>query len=156
MNTIDVDDDLYPDSTNPEDWAWVEHWSDLLDQDRVWRNAEGQILRLDDMDPDYCARVRSFALRQAEAVHTRLLWEMANPGFLAPSGNVAVDCFNREWDILEQEGENPKAWLAKFPLLMALKYRSEGLPARPTTCHCGYPNDEDWDHSHCYPGITVD
>jgi hypothetical protein len=56
-------------------------------------------------------------------------------------------------------GDDPKAWLEASPLLTALKFRSEGLPARPTVCHCGYPFQDGtglWDHSVCYPGIVVD
>jgi hypothetical protein len=136
------------------DWSWVTHWTDLLDQDQVWRDGRGDILRLDDMDPGYCARVRSFCLRRAEAVLTYTLYAMTFGPM--PSGDVAVDCFNREFDMITAEGEDPKGWLTRFPLLTALKYRSEGLPARPTTCHCGYPIAPDWDHSRCYPGIVVE
>ncbi|GAA0500693.1 hypothetical protein [Streptomyces olivaceiscleroticus] len=140
-----------------QEWGWITHWTDLLDQDQVWRNAEGQFLRLDDMEPDYCARVRAFILRQAESVLDRLLYEMTFGPM--PSGDVAVDCFNREYDVLEQQHDNPQAWLEQHELLIALKHRSEGLPAQPTTCHCGYPFEDDeelWDHSACHPGITVD
>ncbi|MFM9373299.1 hypothetical protein [Streptomyces sp. Da 82-17] len=37
------------------DWSWVRHWSDLLQHDEVWCNAQGEILRLDDMDADSAA-----------------------------------------------------------------------------------------------------
>lgn len=139
------------------DWSWVRHWTDLLDQDEVWRDAQGTVLRLDDMEPDYCARVRTFCLRNAEHALNGILYEMAHGPM--PDGEVAVDCFNREYDMLEAAGDNPRAWLEESELLQALKYRSEGLPARPTVCHCGYPFQDDggvWDHSACYPGITVD
>lgn len=139
------------------EWGWIDHWTDLLDQDQVWRDANGTFHRLDDMQPDYCARVRSFILRQAEHVHTQLLWEMTTGP--QPSAEVASDCFAREYDMIEAEGDNPEAWLEKHDLLIALKHRSEGLPARPTVCHCGYPladDEADWDHSACHPGIIVD
>lgn len=136
------------------EWGWVTHWSDLLDQDQVWRDGNGTFLRLDDMEPGYCGRVHAFCLRQAEQVHTRFLYEMTHGPM--PSGDVAVDCFDREYDMLEAAGDDPQGWLTQSDLLVALKYRSEGLPARPTTCHCGYPIAWDWDHSACHPGIIVD
>lgn len=134
------------------------NWTDLLGQNEIWCNADGQILRLDEMEPDYCARVRAFCLRQAEAAHATLMYEMTlGPG---PSGEVAQDAFEAEFDTLEQAGERPQEWLAQQDLLIALKRRSEGLPARPTTCHCGYPFEGSdgiaWDHATCYPGVVVD
>jgi hypothetical protein len=144
--------------TTIRDWGWVTHWTELLDQDEVWRDAQGAVLRLDDMEPDYCARVRAFCLRNAELALNTCLYEMTCG--LGPSGEVATDCFNREWDMLEAAGEDPKAWLEESHLLIALKHRSEGLPARPTVCHCGYPfigdDGEPWDHSACHPGVIVD
>lgn len=143
--------------TVTEDWSWVTHWTDLLYQDEVWRDAAGAILCLDDMEPNYCARVRAFCLRNAEHAVTVMLYDMAHGPM--PSGDVAADAFGREWDMLEAAGDNPQAWLEESDLLQALKYRSEGLPARPEVCHCGYPfvdDDGPWDHSACRPGITVD
>lgn len=143
--------------TATDEWDWVTHWTDLLDQDEVWRDAHGTILRLDGMEPDYCARVRAFCLRNAGHAHNALLYEMTFGPM--PSGEVAVDCFTREWDMMEAAGDDPTGWLERAPLLIALKYRSEGLPARPAVCHCGYPFQDDdgpWDHSACYPGIVVD
>jgi len=141
-----------------DDWGWVTHWTDLLDQDEVWRDAQGTILRLDDMESGYCGRVRAFCLRNAERAYDIMLYDMAHGPM--PSGDVAVDCFNREWDMLDAAGDDPKAWLEEAPLLIALKHRSEGLPARPAVCHCGYPctgdDGEPWDHSACRPGIVVD
>ncbi|MFF9287479.1 hypothetical protein [Streptomyces griseosporeus] len=143
--------------SDSDDWGWVTHWTDLLDQDEVWRDAQGTILRLDDMEPGYCGRVRAFCLRNAEYAHSLLLYEMAHGPM--PSGEVAVDGFNREWDMMDAAGDDPRAWLEEAPLLIALKYRAEGLPARPAVCHCGYPFEDDeapWDHSACHPGIVVD
>lgn len=139
------------------EWDWVTHWTDLLDQDEVWRDAAGTILRLDGMEPDYCARVRSFCLRNAERALDLTLYDMAHGPM--PGGDVAVDCFNREWDMLDDASRDPKSWLEQAPLLIALKHRSEGLPACPAVCHCGYPFEDGggpWDHSACHPGITVD
>lgn len=143
--------------TDIAEWDWAKHWTDLLDQDEVWRDANGTILRLDDMDPGYCARVRAFCLRNAERALDLCLYEMAHGPM--PGGDVAVDGFNREWDMLDAAGSNPQEWMEETDLLQALKHRSEGLPARPTLCHCGYPftdDVEEWDHSACYPGIVVD
>lgn len=136
----------------------MSHWTDLLEQSEVWLNAEGQTLRLDDMEPNYCARVRSFCLRQAEAAHALLMYQMTlGPD---PSGEVAQDAYNATFDALEQEGENPQEWMARQELLIALKHRSEGLPARPSVCHCGYAfkgsDGIAWDHGACYPGVIVD
>lgn len=144
-------------TSEASEWDWVTHWTDLLDQDEVWRDATGTILRLDDMQPDYCARVRSFCLRNADRAIEILMHEMTLGPM--PSGDVANDCFNREWDILDQAGDDPKGSLEQTDLLQALKHRSEGLPARPAVCHCGYPfadSADQWDHRHCYPGIVVD
>lgn len=143
--------------TDTAEWGWVTHWTDLLYQDEVWRDAHGTILRLDDMEPDYCARVRAFCLRNAEQALTVMLYDMAYGPM--PGGDVAVDGFHREWDMLADAGDNPQAWLEESELLQALKHRAEGLPARPAVCHCGYPFQDEhgsWDHSACHPGIVVD
>jgi hypothetical protein len=140
------------------DWSWVTHWTDLLNHDEVWCNAAGEILRLDDMDPGYCSRVHAFCMRQAEAVYD-LIGMQAAAAPTDMSEQATID-FDRAFDEFLDAGEDPAAWLASSPLLVALKYRSEGLPARPTHCHCGYPFTGDdgarWDHSACYPGIIVD
>jgi hypothetical protein len=138
------------------DWSWVEHWSELLQYDEVWCDAQGRILRLDDMDPGYCARVRTFCLRQADDIY-ELIGMQACAG-AGPSGEQASIDFDRAFDDFLGV-DSPTAWMEQAPLLVALKYRSEGLPARPTVCHCGYPFQDGtglWDHSACYPGIVVD
>jgi hypothetical protein len=143
--------------TATDEWGWVTHWTDLLDQDQVWRDAQGEILRLDDMDTGYCGRVRAFCLRQAEDVH-ELIGMQACAGRGPDSYQAEID-FDRAFNDFLDAGDDPKAWLEASPLLTALKFRSEGLPARPTVCHCGYPFQDDtdlWDHSVCYPGIVVD
>lgn len=143
--------------TATRDWSWVKHWSDLLNHDEVWCNAEGEILRLDDMEPGYCGRVRAFCLRQAEAAYDHVgMSACSGPG---PDSYQAQIDFDRAFDDFLDAGEDPKAWLEASPLLIALKNRSEGLPARTTVCHCGYPRQDDgglWDHSACYPGVIVD
>ncbi|WP_448333512.1 hypothetical protein [Streptomyces sp. DSM 41534] len=142
---------------NTDRWDWVKHWTDLLNHDEVWCNAQGQILHLDDMDPGYCGRVRAFVLRQAEDVYDLIgMQACAGPNDMSESATIA---FDRAFDDFLDAGDNPRAWLEQAPLLIALKRRSEGLPARPTTCHCGYPFADDeasWDHSACHPGIIVD
>jgi hypothetical protein len=143
--------------TGSRDWSWVKHWTDLLQHDEVWRDAQGSILRLDDMDPGYCSRVRAFALRQADDVYDLIgMQACAGPDDL--SEQASID-FDRAFADFLNEGDDPTAWLEQAPLLIALKYRSEGLPARPASCHCGYPiqdGDGPWDHAGCYPGIVVD
>ena len=138
-------------------WAWATHWTDLLGHDEVWRDAHGTLHRLDDMDPGYCDRVRAFVLRQAEDVYD-LIGMQACAGPEPSSYQASID-FDRAFDDFLDEGDDPKAWLDQQPLLVALKCRSEGLPARPTVCHCGYPfadDEAEWDHSACHPGIIVD
>lgn len=140
------------------DWGWVRHWSDLLNHNEVWCNAQGEILRLDDMDPGYCGRVYAFCMRQAEAVYDHIgMQAAAAPMDMSES---ATDAFDRAFDDFLDAGADPRAWLEQAPLLVALKHRSEGLPARPTVCHCGYPftgaDGEPWDHGACRPGIVVD
>ncbi|MEU5323030.1 hypothetical protein AB0G67_40700 [Streptomyces sp. NPDC021056] len=141
--------------TGTRDCSWVRHWSELLQYDEVWRDGQGRILRLDDMDPGYCGRVRAFCLRQADHVYELIGMEVCSGP--EPSGYQAGIDFERAFDEFLSV-DSPTAWLEQSPLLIALKYRSEGLPARPTVCHCGYPFTADglWDHSACYPGIVVD
>ena len=143
--------------TDTRDWGWVRHWTDLLNHDEVWCDAQGDILRLDDMDPGYCSRVRAFVLRQAEDVYDLIgMQACAAP---EPNGYQAGIDLDRAFDDFLDAGDDPRAWLEQAPLLIALKHRAEGLPARPTVCHCGYPLQDDdavWDHSVCYPGIVVD
>ncbi|MFM9373298.1 hypothetical protein [Streptomyces sp. Da 82-17] len=99
----------------------------------------------------------AFVMRQAEDVYDLIGRQAAAaPTDMSESATIA---FDRAFDDFLDAGDDPKAWLAQAPLLVALKHRSEGLPARPATCHCGYPfedDEEQWDHSSCYPGIVVD
>ncbi|MFH8483632.1 hypothetical protein [Streptomyces sp. NPDC018055] len=143
-------------STHEKDWSWTTHWTDLLNHDKVWRNAQDEIL-LDDMEPGYCSRVRAFILRQAEDVYDLIGRQAAAaPTDMSESATIA---FEQAFDEFLDAGDDPRAWLEQSPLLIALKNRAEGLPARPSTCHCGYPlrdDEEPWDHSSCYPGIVVD
>ncbi|MFF1358727.1 hypothetical protein [Streptomyces sp. NPDC058297] len=141
-----------------EDWSWVRHWTDLLYQDEVWRDAQGQVLRLDDMEPGYCSSVRAFCLRQADDVFHLIGMQYASaPSDMSDSTSWV---FEREFDRFLGAGNDPQAWLDQSDLLTALKFRSEGLPARPSVCHCGYPfvdaDDEPWDHGACVAGIIVD
>lgn len=143
--------------TSTRDWGWVRHWTDLLQHDEVWCDAQGSILRLDDMDPGYCGRVRAFCLRQAADVYDLIGMQVCSGP--EPGGEQAGIDFGRAFDAFLDAGEDPTAWLEQAPLLIALKYRAEGLPARPTVCHCGYPfadGDGPWDHGACHPGIVVD
>ncbi|MFD8839758.1 hypothetical protein [Streptomyces griseofuscus] len=120
--------------TTIRDWSWVRHWTELLQHDEVWCDAQGRILRLDDMDPGYCGRVRSFVLRQAEDVYNLIgMQACAGPDDLSDTAQVA---FDRAFDDFLSV-ESPKEWLEQSPLVVALKRRSEGLPARgsaPQAC----------------------
>lgn len=139
------------------DWSWAKHWTDLLQHDEVWRDAQGEILRLDDMDADYCGRVYAFVMRQAEDVYG-LIGMQACAGPAPDSYQAGID-FHRAFDDFLDAGDDPKAWLEQAPLVVALKHRSEGLPARPVVCHCGYPFQDGeglWNHGACHPGILVD
>lgn len=114
--------------TDTSKWSWVRHWTDLLDQDEVWRDATGTVLRLDDMDPGYCGRVRAFILRQADEVYDLIGMQLvAAPTDMSESATVAFDrAFDQFLDI------SPRAWLEGQPLLIALAQRKEGRPARST------------------------
>ncbi|MFF8423862.1 hypothetical protein ACF07Y_01710 [Streptomyces sp. NPDC016566] len=121
-------------------WTLEEHYVTLLNQDEVWQDAQDRRHRLDDMDPGYCGNVLRFLLRRADVVF----------GTLADGLIVSAESLGR-WD-----GEDAAAWLARQPLAVALRRRSEGKPARAETCHCGYAVQPGWNHDHCYPGIIVD
>ncbi|MFF5012940.1 tetratricopeptide repeat protein [Streptomyces sp. NPDC001165] len=121
-------------------WTLEEHYVTLLNQDEVWQDAQDRRHRLDDMDPGYCGNVLRFLLRRADVV-----FETLADGLV-----VSAESLGR-WD-----GEDAEAWLARQPLAVALRRRSEGKPARPESCHCGYAIQPGWNHDHCYPGIIVD
>ncbi|MEB3961947.1 ATP-binding protein [Streptomyces kunmingensis] len=121
-------------------WTMEEHFVTLLNQDEVWQNGQDQRVRLDDMDPRYAGNVLRFLLRQADQ-----LFVLLRDGL-----DVSARSLGRWQD------EDAETWLARQPLALALRRRSEGAPARPKTCYCGYPIQADWSHDHCYPGIIVD
>ncbi|MGW5126041.1 hypothetical protein ACWEQ7_18695 [Streptomyces sp. NPDC004069] len=124
----------------PRSWTLEEHYVTLLNQDEVWQDAQDRRHRLDDMEPRYCGNVLRFLLRQADDLFGALVDGLA----------VSPEALGR-W-----EGEDAEAWLARQPLAVALRRRSEGKPARPGLCYCGYPIQPGWSHDHCYPGIIVD
>ncbi|MFI9583842.1 hypothetical protein ACIHCQ_18785 [Streptomyces sp. NPDC052236] len=121
-------------------WTFEEHYVTLLNQDEVWQDGQDRRHRLDDMDPRYCGNVLRFLLRQADDLFKGLVDGLA----------VSPESLGR-WD-----GEDAEAWLARQPLTVALRRRSEGKPARPEICCCGYAIQPGWNHDHCYPGIIVD
>ncbi|MFD8213584.1 tetratricopeptide repeat protein [Streptomyces sp. NPDC059697] len=121
-------------------WTLEEHYVALLNQDEVWQDAQDRRHRLDDMDPRYSGNVLRFLIRQADVLFEGLLHGLgASPESLG------------RW-----AGETAETWLARQPLAVALRRRSEGKPARPALCYCGYAIQPDWNHDHCYPGIIVD
>ncbi|ARF58349.1 tetratricopeptide repeat protein [Streptomyces gilvosporeus] len=124
----------------PRSWTMEEHYVTLLNQDEVWQDAKDRRHRLDDMEPRYCGNVLGFLLRQADDIFATLV-----DGLAASSEALG------RW-----EGEDAGAWLARQPLAVALRRRSEGKPARSGLCYCGYAIQSGWNHDHCYPGIIVD
>jgi tetratricopeptide (TPR) repeat protein len=124
----------------PRSWTMEEHYVTLLNQDEVWQDAHDRRHRLDDMEPRYCGNVLRFLLRQADDIF----------GTLVGGLKVSPETLGR-W-----EGEDAEAWIARQPLAVALRRRSEGKPARSGLCYCGYAIQPGWDHDHCYPGIIVD
>lgn len=121
-------------------WTAEEHWVTLLGQDEVWQDAQDHRYLLDTMTPRYCRNVERFILSQADAVYDLLVRTL----------RVAPDTLDRGPE------ESAAQWLRRQPLLVALRRRADGKPARPALCHCGYPIAPDWQHDHCYPGIIVD
>ncbi|MFE6777461.1 hypothetical protein [Streptomyces sp. NPDC057702] len=122
------------------DWTAEEHWVTLLGQDEIWQDAQDHRYLLDSMTPRYCRNVERFILGQAGAVYRMLVRTL----------RVAPDTLGRG------PQESAEQWLRRQPLLVALRRRADGQPARPPVCHCGYPTDPPWRHDHCYPGIIVD
>ncbi|WEV27782.1 hypothetical protein OYE22_23315 [Streptomyces sp. 71268] len=122
------------------DWTAEEHWVTLLGQDEVWQDAQDHRYLLDSMSPRYCRNVERFILSQADAVYELLVRTL----------RIAPDTLDRGPE------ESAAQWLRRQPLLVALRRRADGKPARPALCHCGYPIAPDWQHDHCYPGIIVD
>ncbi|MEU5301121.1 hypothetical protein ACH4YO_16440 [Streptomyces noursei] len=124
----------------PRSWTMEEHYVTLLNQDEVWQDAQDRRHRLDDMEPRYCGNVLRFLLRQADDIFATLVDGLA----------ASPEALGR-W-----EGEDAGAWLARQPLAVALRRRSEGKPARSGLCYCGYAIQPGWNHDHCHPGIIVD
>ncbi|MCQ8836200.1 tetratricopeptide repeat protein [Streptomyces malaysiensis] len=121
-------------------WTLEEHYVTLLNQDEVWQDAQDRRHRLDDMDSRYCGNVLRFLLRQADVLFEKL----------ADGLGASPESLGR-W-----EGEDAQTWLARQPLTVALRRRSEGKPARSGLCYCGYGIQPGWQHDHCYRGIIVD
>ncbi|MCA1224249.1 hypothetical protein [Streptomyces sp. 8L] len=139
--------------TSAHDWTWVKHWTDLLDQDEVWRDAQGTIHRLDDMEPGYCGRVRAFILRQASDVYDLIGMQLsAAPTDMSESAAYA---FDRAFDEFLDAGDSPSTWLEGHPLLEALKNRSAGLPARHEETETETETEED-QHRLRRPAVDVD
>ncbi|MER6605871.1 hypothetical protein ABT282_08120 [Streptomyces sp. NPDC000927] len=102
---------------------------ELLDQDEIWVNANGERLRLDDMEPRYCGNVRALLMRNAGSYLDHLMWSMTRgPG---PSGDMACDAFDRAFDELLEASNDPETWMREQPLLVALARRIRGEAARP-------------------------
>lgn len=121
-------------------WTFSDHYVTLLNQDEVWQDGQDRRFRLADMDAGYCGNVLRFLLLQADGVFATLVDGLG----------VSPESLGR------RDGEDAAAWLLREQLVVALHRRSEGKPARPELCHCGYAIRPDWNHDHCYPGIIVD
>jgi hypothetical protein len=160
--------------TLDENWAWAGHWTDLLTQGDVWRDRDGNVLLLNDMDTAYCSRLHAWIMRQSEAVVTQVGMSFLQFGdFLSPGGQAEIDLGNVLGEFPGDMGD--AEWVRSQPLLRALERRAIGeiLPwPRSCVCGyateddgmdlvghctaCGYPDTDDWDHGACYPGIIVD
>ncbi|MFK4067075.1 tetratricopeptide repeat protein [Streptomyces sp. NPDC029674] len=121
-------------------WTSEEHWVNLLNQDEIWQDVQDRRHRLDEMSPSYCGNVLRFIRRQADP-----LIELLADGLGVPPHALGVT-----------DHDDAASWLDRQPLIVALTRRARGEPARPESCHCGYPVAPDWHHDHCYPGIIVD
>lgn len=134
-----------------EEWGWVTNWTDLLDQDQVWRNGQGEILLIQDMDPGYRARVHAWIIRQAPHVYDIIGRELLSFGGMLNGEQAGYD-FDSMLMQLDDEMDNPEAWLRQQPLLQALSGTSSSdAPAPSRSCFCGGSPEED--HSACWDGL---
>ncbi|WP_141955784.1 P-loop NTPase family protein [Actinoallomurus bryophytorum] len=91
-----------------QSWTYEAHWSTLINQDEEWQDASDRRLRIAEMDPKYCANVRSFILRQADDLLAEVL----------AAFSVTPEALGL------REGDTARSWLESRPLLIALKNRA--------------------------------
>jgi hypothetical protein len=91
---------------------------DILDQDEIWRDANGVVHQLVDMAPSYRANVIGFLKRRAE----ELLEGWVRLHYLSgagPQGELAQDAFDAE--LTGHAKAQPQDWLEQRPLVRRLR-----------------------------------
>lgn len=103
-----------------QEWV-IDTRPDPLMRDDAWTTADGRELSLGQMDQSHIEnvirylRLRTWQLR--ERAIQRMLHDLQGP--FAPSGDMACDAFDYEFDGLIQA--DPREWLEDVPIIRALK-----------------------------------
>lgn len=130
----------------------VDHWTELLFQSTWWQDADRNGWRLDELDDMRCTRIYGFIARTEDETGTRLVWEMGQWG--EPQGfQASEDKARADLELTDMVSE--RGWIHRTELMVALQRRMRGRPAVEGKCFCGYPVEDDWDHSACRAGMEI-
>jgi len=96
----------------------------LLGQKKVWIDKQGVKHKVKDIDAGYAANIIRFLERRANSIKfatdLAIIEEVSGP--MGPGGDAANDALDAEIDRLW--AEDPKEWLHRQPLLVALNKRA--------------------------------
>lgn len=114
---------------------------DMLHQDEWWRNAQGEWVRIDEIDLNYAENLHAYLLRHAQRIGSQVShwlfqesfrWAaIASDPILGPGGDMACDAFDSAMDELMREEIKAKlhydSWILELEILEAIRRRRDQL-----------------------------
>jgi hypothetical protein len=105
-----------------------ETFLDLLEQDSIWRSADGRVMALESMEPSHRAAVLRMLVRLGPELYADWLNEQRIDDWLETADSGQAVGFN------DEDPEDALSWLEHRPLVIRLCELSHTRSARP-------PND---------------
>lgn len=94
----------------------VSEW-ELLDQDKIWVDGQGNVELLDEMDDKHLVNLKGWLLRNAAVYQLQMLNAMFQSS-KSMGGEMALDAIDMEMDYLANK--NPLLWMEEQELFQAI------------------------------------
>lgn len=90
-----------------------------LGQGQTWTTADGTELRIADMEPRHARNAYAYLMRRASRIQMRYAFVL----LLSLPEHMGEHAEEEVLRDLDRAADGPEAWLAEFPLLVALRER---------------------------------
>lgn len=99
---------------------------DLLHQDEIWVDSQGNTYQVAEMELRYVRNVRDFLLRNGRMLAEQMYAKVAFG--MQPSGDMASDAYDAILEELTDATMDPRPWLERSELVRALSARLDPAP----------------------------